>query len=272
MKYIVKQGDTLSKIAGECLGDVSRYMEIARANAIDDPYQIQVGQQLDMPEVQRAAGMPQLTATAASVLVARQLAEMMPDAREELVACYLDGINLCLSRFEINTPLRLAHFIAQIGHESGSLRYVAENLNYSAKALRAVFGKYFPTDDLAECYARQPERIAARVYAGRMGNGDEASADGWKYRGRGLIQLTGKDNYQALSHSLGRDLVVTPDMVADEPELAVAAAGWYWDVRQLNSYADQDDLRQITRRVNGGYHGLDDRQARLSKAKQVLGC
>ncbi|MBB1487702.1 glycoside hydrolase family 19 protein [Oceanospirillum sediminis] len=200
-----------------------------------------------------------------------QLQKIMPGAKQEHIELYLHGINKACGDFGINTPLRVAHFLAQLAHESGSLRYVSENLNYSAKALRAVFGKYFPTDQEAEAFARQPEKIANRVYADRMGNGDEASGDGWSYRGRGLIQLTGKDNYQRFSQAVGQDAVASPDLLAENPDLAVATAGWYWNSRSLNEYADQDDIKQITRRINGGYNGLEDREEYLVRAKNVLG-
>lgn len=202
---------------------------------------------------------------------AEQLQTIMPHAKHENIDLYLHGINKACGDFEINTPLRVAHFLAQVAHESGSLRYVSENLNYSAKALRAVFGKYFPTDPDAEEFARQPEKIANRVYADRMGNGDEASGDGWRYRGRGLIQLTGKDNYQRFGQAVDQDAVASPDQLAENPDLAVATAGWYWDSRNLNEYADQDDIKQITRRINGGYNGLEDREEYLARAKNVLG-
>ncbi len=275
MKYTVESGDTLSKIAGNLLGDSSRYMEIAQINGISNPDNIRVGQQLDIPNDDKndSVLIPAAGAIAGQelMLTAQQLSEMMPDASAEAVERYLIAINQCLNDYQMSTPLRTAHFIAQVGHESGSFRYVSENLNYSAKALRSVFGKYFPDNSMAESYARQPEKIAGRVYADRMGNGSEASGDGWKYRGRGLIQLTGKDNYQSFSDSIDGNLLAEPDSVADNPELAVAAAGWFWNVRKLNDYADQDDVRSVTRRINGGYHGLTDRETRLSRAKQVLG-
>ena len=171
---------------------------------------------------------------------------------------------------EINTPLRKAHFLAQLAEESNSFHCKEENLNYSAQALRSVFGKYFPSEKLAQEYERQPEPIANRVYGGRMGNGQETSGDGWRYRGRGLIQLTGKENYQRCAEACGIDFVSQPDCVADEPECAVKVACWYWQSRQLNKLADADDIKGVTRRINGGYNGLEERQAFLDRAKAVF--
>lgn len=165
---------------------------------------------------------------------------------------------------------RQASFLAQTAHESAEFTAVKENLNYSAKALRAVFGKYFPNDELAEQYARQPEKIANRVYASRMGNGDEASGDGWKFRGRGLIQLTGKNNYESCGNDLMINLIDGPEWL-ESPQGAVSSALWYWNKNNLNSYADVEDIRGMTKRINGGYHGLDDRIAKYNKAKEILG-
>lgn len=199
------------------------------------------------------------------------LQSIMPKASVDHLNKYLDALNEEMHKAAINTPLRMAHFIAQLAHESGNFRYHTENLNYSAKALRAVFGKYFPTDEGAEAYERQPEQIANRVYADRMGNGDEASGEGWKYRGRGLIQLTGKDNYTRCGAALDLDLINEPEQVAENPNIAVAAAAWFWNQRNLNDHADQDDVKAITKRINGGYHGLEDRMTYLARAKEVLG-
>ncbi|MBQ4839338.1 MULTISPECIES: glycoside hydrolase family 19 protein [Pseudoalteromonas] len=199
-----------------------------------------------------------------------QLVGIVPNAKAEDIEKYIEALNEVLPQFEVNTPLRAAHFIAQIAHESGSFRYESENLNYSDKALQAIFGKYFPTEEEAQAYARKPEKIANRVYANRMGNGNEASGDGWKYRGRGLIQLTGKDNYHRCGDALAIDLVNDPELVVADPSLTVKTACYYWDSRKLNQYADQDDLLIITKRINGGTHGLDDRAAFLNRAKQFL--
>lgn len=174
-----------------------------------------------------------------------------------------------LGKYGVNTPLRLAHFFAQIDHESG-LRPISENLNYSAQGLKRVFGKYF-TDLEAVNAARKPELIANRVYANRMGNGNEASGDGWKYRGRGFIQITGKNNYKALTESTGIDYVNNPELLLTEADSMISAL-WFWDLRGLNRYADNDDINQITRRINGGYNGLEHRKELLKKYKNDFKC
>ena len=163
-------------------------------------------------------------------------------------------------KFNITTNLRLAHFLAQCGHESGGFKAVSENLNYSKDGLKKVFGKYFP-GDLAESYAKQPEKIASRVYGGRMGNGDEASKEGFKFRGRGYIQLTGKANYTKFTQFIGEDCVSNPDLVATKYPLASAA--FFFDSNKLWSICDKgaDDatVTAVTKRVNGGTIGLSDR-------------
>lgn len=183
---------------------------------------------------------------------------------------YHFAFNKILPEFEINTNLRLCHFLAQVLHESGHLKYKIENLNYSASALRSVFGKYFKTDAEANAYARQPEKIANKVYANRMGNGDEASGDGWRYRGRGLLQLTGRCNYAEASTYLGLDLITCPDLITDDPVINLKVACWFWNKHKLNQYADCDDVLTITKKINGGTNGLDDRKKILSEAKKVL--
>lgn len=166
-----------------------------------------------------------------------------------------------MAKFEINTPLRLAHFLAQAGHESGGFRLTKENLNYSAKGLMGIFKKYFPTEALAKAYERKPEKIANKVYGGRMGNGDEASGDGAKYCGRGYIQLTGKTNYQAFFTSMKMDVNSDPTLVATQ--YALASAAWFWSKNGLNKLADGGSteavVTSITKRVNGGTIGLADR-------------
>jgi putative chitinase len=166
-----------------------------------------------------------------------------------------------MEKFGVNTPLRLAHFLAQCGHESGGFRLTQENLNYSAKGLRGIFKKYFPTDALAAAYARQPQKIANRVYGGRMGNGPEASGEGFKFRGRGYIQLTGKQNYTAFDLAVEDDILANPDLVSTKH--ALASAAWFWKKNGLNLIADtgasNEVVTKITKRVNGGTIGLPDR-------------
>jgi putative chitinase len=165
------------------------------------------------------------------------------------------------AKFGINTPLRLAHFLAQCGHESGGFRATQENLNYSAKGLMGIFKKYFPTQALAEQYQRKPEAIASRVYGGRMGNGAEATKEGYKFRGRGYIQLTGKDNYTAFGKAINEDMVSNPDKVATN--YALLSAAWFFTKNGLHKIADTGSsdqvVTQITKRVNGGTIGLADR-------------
>lgn len=165
------------------------------------------------------------------------------------------------AKFEINTPLRLAHFLAQCGHESGGFKVVNENLNYSAKGLMGIFKKYFPTQQLAESYQRQPQKIANKVYASRMGNGPESSGEGFKFRGRGYIQLTGKDNYTAFGKAIGEDISSNPDKVASD--YALLSAAWFFNKNGLHKMADGGASDQvvtaITKRVNGGTIGLPDR-------------
>ena len=184
---------------------------------------------------------------------------------------YIDDLELTLPKYGIaDSKMRLAHFFSQVLHESGCMRFDMENLNYSAKALRSVFGrKYFKTKRQAESYARQPEKIANRVYANRMGNGSESSGDGWKYRGRGLIQLTGKNNYRAFAKWIDDDRIMEdPDLVANE--YAVHSAVFYWDKNNLNKVADKDDVVRMTKAINGGQNGLAHRTELLTKAKGLL--
>ncbi len=165
------------------------------------------------------------------------------------------------AKFQINTPLRLAHFLAQCGHESGGFRLTQENLNYSAKGLTGIFKKYFPTEAAATPYARNPQKIANKVYANRMENGSEASGDGYKFRGRGYIQLTGRANYTAFGKSIGEDIVNNPDIVSGKH--ALLSAAWFWSKNGLNKLADggasDATVTSITKRVNGGTIGLADR-------------
>jgi putative chitinase len=208
--------------------------------------------------------------------------------KEDVVIAKVEGLNIdklkghipdnvlfqipeTAQKFNITTNLRLAHFLAQCAHESGGFKSVSENLNYSADGLRKVFGKYFPST-LAESYAKQPEKIASRVYADRMGNGNEMSKEGYKFRGRGYIQLTGKNNYSNFSKFIGEDCTSNPDLVATKYPLA--SAGFFFDSNKLWSICDKgaDDsaVTSVTKRVNGGTHGLADRLEKFKKYYNLL--
>jgi putative chitinase len=176
------------------------------------------------------------------------------------------------AKFGINTPLRLAHFLAQCGHESGGFRATQENLNYSAKGLMGIFRKYFPSEALANSYARQPAKIAAKVYGNRMGNGPESSGEGYKFRGRGYIQLTGKENYTAFGKSIGEDMTANPDKVAGP--YALLSAAWFFSKNGLHRMADEGAsdavVTKITKRVNGGTIGLPDRIKHFKEYYKLL--
>ena len=172
-------------------------------------------------------------------------------------------------RYSINNVNRQSAFLGQCMHESNSFKVLQENLHYSANGLKSVWGSRFPTNEIADKYANHPDMIANKVYANRMGNGDEESGDGWKYRGRGIIQCTGKDLYKTLSNALNIDLISDPDMLLEMP-YASMSAGWFWNRKQLNLLADSKDYKEMTKRINGGFNGLDDRILKIEQAKKVL--
>jgi len=195
---------------------------------------------------------------------AEQLTRLHIDAK------WVDPLNETFERFGISTKNQQACFIAQCGHESGNFRLLEENLNYKAATLMKLWSKRFPTMEIASQYAGQPRKIANKVYSGRMGNRDEASNDGWMMRGRGLVQLTGADNYHHASKALGVDLVTQPDLVST-PKYAVLTAGWFWSTHKCNPPADSLDHTRLTKIINGGTIGLDDRIKHTNQALQVLG-
>jgi putative chitinase len=180
---------------------------------------------------------------------------------------WFEPLQETFEKYQINTAKRQACFIGQCMHESGGFKFLRENLNYSAKALMNTWPSRFPDADTAEKYARQPEMIANKVYSGRMGNTEDG--DGAKYIGRGLIQLTGKDNYRAFGEAIGEDLVANPQLV-EEPRYAALSAGWFWNKRGLNALADAMDVTTLTVRINGGKIGIDDRIAKINKALDIL--
>jgi putative chitinase len=204
-------------------------------------------------------------------LTQQQLKQLLP--KNPYIPQWHHALSQLLPDYEINTPQRIAAFIAQCSHESGGFTALKENLNYRWETLRKIFPKYFPTDDLAKAYAAMPnkqEAIANRCYASRMGNGDEQSGDGFRYCGRGLIQLTGKNNYQLFAESLEMDVEDVPAYLATF-EGAAQSACWFWESNNLNRFADVGDIKGLTRAINGGYIGLEDRIKHYEHALHVLG-
>lgn len=205
------------------------------------------------------------------ILSEEQFRAAVPDLPKN-ADVFLPYLNRFASQYEVNTPERWAHFLSQVGHESGGFRYVRENLNYSAAGLLATFGKYFD-DFTAKQYARNPQRIANRVYANRMGNGPESSGEGWKYRGRALLQITGKEQYMKLSKEIFGDtrLLDTPELL-EVAEYAVQSAFLYWNRNKLNLLADNAvaAVPTITKVINGGNNGLADRRMRYNHAINEL--
>ncbi len=183
---------------------------------------------------------------------------------------WLEPLKETFEKYNIDTTKRQAAFIGQCMHESAGFKTLNENLNYSAKALMATWPSRFPNEEIANEYARQPEKIANKVYGGRMGNDVESSGEGWKYRGRGIKQLTGKENYERCGAGLGVDLVENPDLLL-EPKYAALSAGWFWNKHNLNDLADKGDIETMTKRINGGLLGLDARKAAIQRAESVLG-
>src|SRR5210317_378996 len=206
-------------------------------------------------------------------ITADQIKQILPKNPEpEALA---EALNQVFPKYDIDTANRAAGFIAQCGHESLGFTVLKENLNYSAKALDAVFPKYFKNAGRdAEEYHRQPEKIANVIYANRMGNGDTESGDGWFYRGRGPIQLTGKDNYTNFANDFFDDpetVMDDPDLLCDHIPTSLLAAIWFWNKNGLNKYADEKDIKGMTKRINGGYIGLEDRIKHYDYAMEILG-
>ena len=202
-----------------------------------------------------------------SILGLDQLKQMVKNPH---IDHWHEAIDQLLPEYDINTPARVAAFVAQCAHESGNFAFIKENLNYRAVSLMKTFGKYFPTMDLALQYEKRPEKIANRVYANRMGNGDEASGDGYRFCGRGLIQLTGRDIYTFFAGSLGIPVEDASEYLATF-EGAAQSACWFWETNNLNCFADAGDIKGLTRAINGGYIGLEDRIRHYEHALHVMG-
>jgi putative chitinase len=197
-----------------------------------------------------------------------KLKELIP--KNKYVIQWSKALNLILPDYEINNTLRVAAFLAQCIHESGGFVFLTENLNYKAESLMKVWPRHFPTLEIAKSYERNPQKIANKAYANRMGNGDEKSGDGWRYCGRGLIQLTGKSNYQAFAESIETPLEEIPEYLQTF-EGAVQSACWFWETNNLNTLADKKDILGLTKKINGGTIGLDDRIKHYEHALHVLG-
>jgi putative chitinase len=200
-----------------------------------------------------------------------QLQQIIPG--NPYISQWCDALNKILPDYGIDTPQRAAAFLAQCAHESGGFKFLKENLNYRAASLRKIFPKYFPTDALAEQYASLPNKaevIANRIYANRMGNGPEESGDGFRYCGRGLIQLTGRNNYEAFADSIETPVEEIPAYL-ETFEGAVQSACWFWETNNLNQFADTNDILTMTKRINGGTIGLEDRMKHYTHALEVFG-
>jgi putative chitinase len=197
-----------------------------------------------------------------------QLKQVIP--KNQYVTYWHHALEQLLPQYEINTPDRIAAFLAQCAHESGGFVFIKENLNYRWQSLRKVFPKYFPTDALAQQYEKQPQKIANKVYANRMGNGPEESGDGYKFCGRGLIQVTGRDNYSWFAASLQ----ISPEEASEYMETfegAAQSACWFWESNNLNQWADKRDILTLTKRINGGTIGLEDRKKHYEHCLHILG-
>jgi putative chitinase len=206
-----------------------------------------------------------------SILTKEKLNKLIP--KNPYLDHWFNALDQLLPDYQIDTPRRVAAFVAQCSHESGEFRIIRENLNYRWQSLRKLFPRYFPTDELAQQYASRPnkqEAIANRIYANRMGNGPEDSGDGYLYRGRGLIQLTGKENYSWFAASLGISVQEATEYL-ETFEGAAQSACWFWETNNLNQWADRDDILTLTKRINGGTIGLEDRIKHYEHAKEVLG-
>lgn len=201
------------------------------------------------------------------ILTKDHLAEFLPG--NKYVKEWHDALSILLPDYDINSPMRVAAFLAQCGHESGGFKFLKENLNYRAESLVRQWPKYFPTIEIARQYERQPEKIANRAYANRMGNGDEASGDGWRFCGRGLIQLTGRNNYQDFADSIETPVEEVPDYLGTF-EGAAQSACWFWETNSLNREADVGFIKTMTKKINGGYIGLEDRLKHYYHALEII--
>ena len=238
------------------------------ADGIMGPATKKAQQEFPDPKPESAPVKPVAVSSSGNLVSADVLQKLFPKNKScsELSA----ALNAVLPQYNINTPQRIAGFLAQCGHESAGFTVLAENLNYSADGLCKVFPKRFPTAAAAQPYHRQPEKIANKIYCDRMGNGSEASGEGYKFRGRGAIQLTGKDNYSKFAKSIGKSLDETV-AYCETLEGAICSAAWFWDTNKLNVTADAGDIVAMTKKINGGTIGLEDRKKHYAEALHLLG-
>jgi putative chitinase len=208
--------------------------------------------------------------TISNRITVQQILKITPSLSVNKANEYVEYLNNTMEEFSINTLLCKAAFIAQTAHESGGYNRFIENLNYSEKGLMGTWPKKFPTKGKAMLYARNPQKIANYVYANINGNGNEESGDGWRYKGRGMIQITARKNYTDCSKALNLDLIKTPELL-EQAALAFRSAGWFWNSRSLNELADREDIIAITKKINGGLNGLEDRKLYYARAKNALG-
>jgi putative chitinase len=202
------------------------------------------------------------------ILTKEQLSKLIPT--NPYISEWYDALSILLPDYDINTPKRIAAFIAQCAHESAEFKFIRENLNYRAESLMRVWPRHFPNIEIARQYAHKPEKIANRAYANRMGNGNEASGDGWRFCGRGLIQLTGRNNYELFAESIETPVDEIPDYLGTF-EGASQSACWFWETNNLNKWADTGDMVTLTKKINGGTIGLEDRIKHYNHALHVLG-
>lgn len=202
-----------------------------------------------------------------NILTQDHLEKLLPN--NNYISDWHESLITNLPEYEINTVLRIAAFIAQCSHESSNFKILKENLNYKPESLMRVWPRHFPTIEIANQYGRQPEKIANKAYANRMGNGDEDSGDGWKFAGKGLIQLTGRNNYQKFADSIDMDIEELPEYLVTF-DGAVKSACWFWNVNNLNILADAGDIKSMTKKINGGFIGLEDRTKHYNHALEIL--
>lgn len=269
--YEVQPGDSVGKICRKFYADSSYFNLLADYNKLASASSINVGQALSIPPISTLLALSNDGEYTYISLTAPELANAFGIKESDEkglanIALFLPAINELCPQFGICGPRRQAHFLSQIGHESALFAATEENLNYSEDALLRVFSAYVDEQE-AKDLARKPEAIANKVYANRIGNGDSASKDGWNFRGRGLIQLTGRSNYHAFNLAFqdcstdAPDLIENPDTVCTDPNAAVFSAVWFWTIKQLNKTADNENVETVTKIVNGGDNGLAHRQA-----------